>query len=130
MTVRRQAGDAGGDLATQSPATGAPLRGLSASGALLCGPATSREPEEGPPALSLVVPADAVGCSSERSFGSRFWALQSDEEEDDGSDDEELVASGDEESSVREGVRLVSYLCHTPSPSRDTEATEEATTAG
>ncbi|KAK1612025.1 hypothetical protein QYE76_035698 [Lolium multiflorum] len=124
MTVGRQAGDAGGDLATQSPATGPPLRDLSSSGALRCGPATSKEPEERPSALSSVVPVEVAGYSSERSFGSRFWALQSGEEGDE-SDDEELRASGDEESPVREGVSLASYLCRTPSPSQNADLSED-----
>nr|XP_051229335.1 uncharacterized protein LOC127347151 [Lolium perenne] len=112
-TVRRQAGDTGGDLATQTPATVA-----------LTSEAPDREPQV------TVLPevgssaSEALGgvssCSSERPIGSRFWALQSDDEEDGGSGDEEV----DEVSSVRGGDRLASFFCRTPTPSRDADLAE------
>lgn len=125
MTVRRHAGDAagdaGGDLAAQSPvsgasASGAPLRGSSAPGA----------PERGLSA-SFSVESEAVAvCSPEKPFGSRFWALLSDDEDDVESEVEEEGASGDEGRSVRVGDRLVSYLCRTPSPARDADLIEDS----
>jgi hypothetical protein len=92
----------GGDLATQMPATEAP---------------------EGEPPATEAPEGESV-CSSERLIGSRFRALQSDDDEDDGLEEEEEDVSGDGGSSVRGGDRLASYLCRTPTPSRDADLVE------
>jgi hypothetical protein len=122
MTVRRKAGDTGGDLATQTPATVAPERGPPASMAPEGESPATEVPEGESPATEA--PDGVSVCSSERLIGSRFWALQSDDEEDDGIEDEEEDVSGDGGSSVRGGDRLASYLCRTPTPSRDADLVE------
>jgi hypothetical protein len=115
MTVRSQASDAGGDLATQSPATVAPPSGAPDHELLATALVVDGSPA--PEALGGV-----SGCSSERSIGGRFWALQSEDEDDGGSGEEEVEESADEDSSVGR-YRLASF-CRTPTPARDADHAE------
>jgi hypothetical protein len=66
-------------------------------------------------------PVGEVVSSPERFIGSRFWVLQTDEEEDDGTEDGEEDVGG---MSGGGGDRSSIYLCHTPSPERNTDLVE------